>query len=218
MTEEYKNELILRISRLNYTDRIYVKRTLTLCALCLFSLFLGYFMHFLPIGESEGVKRIITSHFCGFFSGLGLLDSVRAVIDFSLPDLVSVIAVALFGYTMLSGTLGKITLFFIGVKFGFCASILYESLVKSPVIEGGGSAFLLFAVCKTAILTALIFSALRSEDFSFSFGEIFLKSKHPHLSPLSREYVKTTLSTAGFTAIINTVYLVFQSLQGFTPL
>ncbi|MBE6538769.1 MAG: hypothetical protein E7671_04850 [Ruminococcaceae bacterium] len=218
MTEEYKNELISRISKLNYTSNVYIKRTLMLCLVCLFSLFCGYFLHFLPIAEAGEAKTILSSHLCGFFGGLRALDCIRAVISFTLPDLVSVLAITFFGYTMMSGMLGRLTLFCVGAKFGLCASLFYDLLIKNPIIYNGATAFALFAVCKAVILTALVFSVLRSEDFSYSYTEVFTKNRRPYLSPCSREYLKTMLSTAGFTAIINTIYLVFQSVQGYTPL
>lgn len=218
MTEEYRSKLISRISRLNYTNHIYVKRTALLVLLCVFALFFGYLSHFLFIGDKEGMELIFKAHFCGYFKGMSTPDSIRAVISFASPDFFAISAIMLLGYTMLSGIAGKLLLFLYSARLGWCLTFLFDFLINDPKINGGTSAFLLFAVCKLIIIVSLIFSALRSEDFSYRFGEIFSKNRHPYIGAQSIAHIKSMASTAGFTALINTIYLIFQSLSGFAPL
>ncbi|MBQ8208343.1 MAG: hypothetical protein IJZ89_06395 [Clostridia bacterium] len=213
MTEEYRNELFSRISRLKYTYHVYVKKTAQLVIICVFSLLCGYFLHFLSLGEKENINAILNEHFCNFFEGLGAMDCIRAAVSFALTDLIPIMVIMILGYTMISGIGGKIILCLYSLRLGWCGAFIYDFLIGEPVISGGTGAFVLFTLCKFSVLTALIFAALRSEDFSYKFGEIFGKKKHPYTEKQSFEYIKALTSTAGFTALINTIYLIFQSLS-----
>ncbi|MBR4296547.1 MAG: hypothetical protein IKT56_06920 [Clostridia bacterium] len=214
MTEEYRSELVSRILRLNNTNRLYIKRILFLILFGGVSLICGYFVSiFLPITDSN-ISVISASHFCGFFDGLGILDKIRALISFMSPDFWAVFLIMSMGYTMLASGLSKILFFGYTVRLGFCISYLYRFLIVSPNITDGTNAFVLFTVCKLIILIALVFSVIKSEDFSYQYADQFQKSSRPFFGQISMWHIKTTVSTCGFTALINIIYLIFQSLLG----
>ncbi|MEE0969816.1 MAG: hypothetical protein U0M06_10640 [Clostridia bacterium] len=220
MTEEYKSRLFSRISKLNYTNYTLLKRTGILICISLISLGVGYISGIFYGGDtaSSNVKDILISHFCGFFSGLGILDSIRAAISFTLGDIFFILSVLAVGYTMLSAALGKLILIIYSARLGGCIALLYDMLITDPCIENGKSAFALFILAKLSVLCALVFSVIQSEDFSFRFCEIFNKQRFPIKSRESVSYIKTLSSTAGFTALINIIYLIFQSIQKYTPI
>lgn len=214
MTEEYRSELVSRILRLNNTNRLYIKKILWLILFGGVSLICGYFVSILlPVTDSN-ISIISASHFCGFFDGLGILDRIRAVISFISPDFLAVFLIMSMGYTMLASGLSKILFFIYTARLGFCLSYLYKFLVVSSNITYGVNAFVLFTVCKLIILIALIFSVITSEKFSYNYADQFQKSSRPFLSQLSIGHIKTAVSTCGFTALINIIYLIFQGLLG----
>ncbi len=218
MTEEYRDKIILRIKRLNYSGFRYLRRTALPIFICICALLCGFLMSFAIEGASKGAELIFEAHFCCFFEKLDFLASMRAAVGFALPDFLYVIAFFLFGYTMLSGAAGRLILFLYGVRLGLCIGFIYDYLIVHPHISGGTSAFILFSVCKLIVFIALVFSALRSEDFSYSFAESFLKCRNPYFCPPSVSYLKCMLSSAGFTVLINMIYLIFQSLSDFVTL
>ena len=218
MTEDYRNRLFSRISRLNYTNYTNVKRILLLSLLCIVSITAGYIATLFFGEPTASINLILTSHFCGFFNGLGTLDCIRAAITFAAPDLAAMLILFVLGYTMLAGFGCKLVILCHCAKLGFCGGLIYEFLIAKPHITGEISAFIMFSICKLSVLTAIIISAIQSEDFSYSYGEIFGKNAHPFRSDRSIKYIKAMISTAGFTALINTIYLIFQSLQSHLPL
>ncbi len=218
MTEEYRSLLISRISKFNFTNYLFLKKAGILSILCILSALAGYFSEIFFLGDTESSFRILTAHFCGFFSGLGPLDGIRAVIVFASPEIILTAVLALAGYTMLSSVISKLSLVLYSVCFGGSISLLRSFLIEDKSICGGASAFMLFTVSKIFILFSLIFSSVLCEDFSYRFCKIFEKNRHPYRTGSSLEYIGIMSSSAGFTVIINTLYLIFQSIQGFTPL
>lgn len=219
MTEEYVGELFSRILKLNYTNHIYVKKALKNAGLCAVALICGYFLHFLFGSEQEKINEVLYAHFCYFFgSGATPVDCLRSAVYYAMHDVIPITVMMFSGYTMLSGICTKAILLLYSAELGFCSAFVYDFLIAEPKISGGIGAFSLFALCKLSAITALIFSAVRSEDFSYKFSEIFGRARHPLTEEKSREYLKTMISTAGYTAILNSIYLVFQSLSNLVPL
>ncbi len=218
MTEDYKEQFTSRIKKLNFTNHLSVKKALLLCALCLISLSLGFFAEPLIVSDKEKLIPLVISHFCGFFKGTGTIGAMRSAIAFAFPDMAVILFATVLGYTMLSGILGKITIVWFGARLGFCFKLLYDLLISDPQISSGKTAFILFCVCKLSVCIAVVFSIARSELFSYEFGRIFERCKHPFIERESIIYLKSMASTAGFSILLNIIYLIFQGLQSYTPI
>ncbi len=213
MTGEIKDALALRILKSTPKSKIYFGRIIGLASICLMGLFFGYMLHFLFLSEKEGIYSVIMSHFGAFYREKSFLEGIFATARYALGDMLLILCFTFFGYTMLSSPLCKITLALYSAFLGFCGVFVFELLIKDNLLSGGSGAFALFAMSKLILLTALIFSTLQSEDFSYRFSDIFRSERHPLISRESKNYLLSMISTAGFTAIINTVYLIFMSIQ-----
>ncbi|MGN1047467.1 MAG: hypothetical protein ACI4QZ_02555 [Eubacteriales bacterium] len=212
MTEEYRRQLCARITRLNETDYLYIKRIVKISFLCLFALFCGALVAGLIPCDAETLDALCEAHFCAFFDGLGPLDAVRSAVRFALPDLLCIFAVAFFGYTMLAFAGSTVCIFFCGARLGYC---FFSLLPAANHIENGTFAFVFFAVCKLLVLIALVFAASEAEGFSYVCRDIYGKRRFALLSEKSVRYIVLMTSTAGFTALINVIYLIFLHFQKF---
>ncbi len=213
MTGEIKDALALRILKFTPKSKIYFGRIIGLVSICLISLFCGYMLHFIFLSEKESIYSVIMSHFGAFYKEKNFLGCVFATARYALGDMLLISSLAFFGYTMLSSPLCKIALALYSALLGFCGAFVFELLIKDCLLSGGSGAFTLFAVSKLVLITTLIFSTLQSEDFSYRFSDIFRSERHPLLHRESKNHLLTMMSTAGFTAIINTIYLIFMSIQ-----
>ncbi len=218
MTEEYREALRSRIEKLNYTNYIGRKR-IALMLLTVAGAFLcGYLLSFLLLGREKALSEIFTAHFCGMFKEKDISDCIRSVIYFCSDDVFSILSIFFWGYSMLSGILGKLAMIIFSAKFGLTTALFWNFLIADPQISGGETGLTLFILCKSAIALAIIFAVITGEDFSYKFCEAYVKRYGFFASDQSAEYCKSMLSTAGFTVIINTLYLIFQNIQGHVPL
>lgn len=218
MNDEYRNLFYSRISKYNCANRLQLKMMIKLCFFCILSLLCGYLIHLLSVNAKEKIYDIMYHHFCYFYDGTEIFGCIKSTVAFALNDILPILSVAILGYTMLSGFGSKLILFVHGAKIGWCGAFIYDFLITDRCITGSTGAFILFILCKLSVLTALIFASLQSLDFSYKFCEMFGKCRHPFFEKKSIEYIKIMISTAGFTALINTIYLIFQSFSGLTPL
>ena len=213
MTSEIKDVVALRISKFTSKNKIYFARIVGLLSICLLSLFCGYMLHFLFLFEKESIYSIVSSHFGAFYREKNFIKCVFATARYALGDMLLISAFAFFGYTMLSSILSRITLALYSVLVGFCGAFVFDLLIRENLLSGGSGAFTLFAVSKIVILTVCVFCTLQIEDFSYRFSDIFRSERHPLLHRDSKAFLVTMISNAGFTAIINTIYLIFMSIQ-----
>lgn len=213
MTGEINDAIALRILKITPKSKIFLTRVIGLISISLLSLFCGYMLHFLFADEKEDIYSVIMSHFGAFFREKSFLESIFVTARYALGDMLLISCFAFFGYTMLSSPLCRIALAFYSAVLGFCGAFVFELLIKDNLLSGGSGAFTLFAMSKLILLTALIFCTLKSEDFSYSFSDIFRSERHPLMHRESKNHLITMMSTAGFTAIINTLYLIFMSIQ-----
>lgn len=213
MTGEYNDALALRILKFTPKSKIILRRIIGLASISLVSLFFGYMLHFLFVFQREEIYSVIVSHFGAFYKEKSFLENVFATARYSMGDILLISSFAFFGYTMLSSLLSKATLAVYSAILGFCGAFVFELLIKDSMLSGGSGAFTLFATSKLLLLTALIFCTLQSEDFSYVFSDIFRSERHPLMHIQSKRHIITMISTAGFTAIVNTIYLIFMSIQ-----
>ncbi len=213
MTGKYKDALALRILKFTPTSKIFLSRIVGLISICLLGLFCGYMLHFLFLYEKEKIYSVILSHFGAFYREKSFLGCIFATARYSLGDMLLISAFAFFGYTMLSSPLCKATLALYSTLLGWCGAFVFDLLIKDNLLSGGSGAFALFAVSKMALMTAFIFCTMNSEDFSYRFSDLFRSERHPLFHCESKSFLLSMISTAGFTAIINTLYLIFMSIQ-----
>ncbi|MBR3967450.1 MAG: hypothetical protein IKJ91_10305 [Clostridia bacterium] len=211
MTGEYKDALALRILKFTPIRKIILGRITKLISICLLGLFCGYMLHFLFGNES--IYPVILTHFGAFFKDKSFLQCVFAIARYALFDMLFISFIAFFGYTMLSSPLCKAAITIYSAILGWCGAFVFDLLIKDNLMSGGSGAFALFAMSKLAILTALIFCTMQSEDFSYRFSDIFRIERHPFFHRESKIFILTMISTAGFSAIIHTLYLIFMSIQ-----
>ncbi len=215
MTEEYRRELISRIEKLNFTNKIFIKRICHRGIFCLCSLFLGVFAAFVLFNEKD-YSLPVAFHICSFFNGLNLLQSVRAVICYAADDCLFTLIIFLLGYTMVTCGGGKLLLAIYSVRSGIGLYSILDVAVLSGIIDGGISAFVFFLLTKLIIFAVLVFASIKSEDFSYGYRSLCDKIKYPILSKESKTHIITTLSSVGFTIIINALYLIFQHLCNYS--
>lgn len=218
MTEEYRNELISRISKLNGTSRLYIKRFFITLALCLCAAFLGLLIYLLLPLDIEAEKNFFFSHFCSFFDGGSFFSAARDILSFSQTDFVFLLLIMLSGYTMVPTVVSRALVLWRSAEIGYITSAIYVFLISENSISFSKGAFALFVLCKVMILLLLIFAALESEDFSYRFSGIFGRTNRPYFSVSSASYLKKLLCVTGFSVIINTLYLIFQAIQNYSPL
>lgn len=215
MNGEYRSELISRITKLNCTNKIYIRRLLRSVALVAVFIFLGVLL-FLPFAENEALPNIVARHLCGFYKEQGIIDCIRSTLSFAAFDFIVIMLMFFTGYTMIARGTGSILLIILCLRGGFICSCMYHFLVDRPIISGGAFAFSLFCLCKLLVLSASIFMFLEAESFSYKYKDMYGKLKSPLTSRESTRYMITAASSAGFTVLINTIYLIFQSLQNHT--
>ena len=218
MTEEYKVKLASRISNMSGTGRIYIKRFFITFALCAASIFLGLLLYLLMPISADTSNDYFMSHFCYMFDGSSFSAAIKTVIRFARGDFALLIFIMLSGYTMVSGIISRMILFGHSVCLGYLLAAAHVFLISNGNISHAEGAFVLFFVCKLSVLLIHIFSTLESEDFSFRFARVFEKTSRPCFLPLSVNHLKIMLSAAGFSVIINALYLIFQHIQNYTPI
>lgn len=213
MTSEIKDSVALRILKFTPRSKIFLTRAVGPISISLLSIFCGYMLHFLFTSEKEAIYSVILSHFGAFYRDKSFLESIFVTARYALGDMLLICCFAFFGYTMLSSHLCRIALAVYSAVLGFCGAFVFELLIRDNLLSGGSGAFTLFAMSKLILLTALIFCTLQSEDFSYKFSDIFRSERHPLIHRESKNYLITMMSTSGFTAIVNTIYLIFMSIQ-----
>lgn len=212
MTEEYRNQFFSRILKLNYTQGPFILKVAKISLLCVFSLLAGYFLHFAFPADNDSTA-LIKEHFSTFFENFQLNDALSVSVTFTLFDTICILLSALLGFTMLSGVIGKTVVILYSARLGTVVSYIADTL---PSAEENGviiTAVVLFVLSKAIILFALVFTEVKSEFFSYEFCEIFKKKRHPFLEKDTTNYLIFSASTAGFAAIINTLYLLFRYLM-----
>ncbi len=213
MTSEFKNAIYLRNLKFTPTNKIFLRRMMGFISICMLGLLCGYMIHFLFLSEKENIYSVIFSHFGAFFKEKSFLQCLFAAARYAIGDMLLISFFAFFGYTMIASPLCKTALALYSALLGWCGAFVFELLIKDDLLSGGSGAFALFAMSKLALLTALVFSAMQSEVFSYRFSDIFRSERHPLFHKESKNHLLTMISTAGFTAIINILYLIFMSIQ-----
>ena len=215
MTENYVSAHFAGISRFNGTDFFYLKRTLKMFLFCAAGLAAGIVLASLfPCSETE-LKALGNAHFCTFFDGLSAIRCVKNAVRFALADMLSVIITAFFGFTMLACGCSAVMLIFRGAQFGYCFCSL---LPLSHMMTGGARALALFALAKLLILAALVFAASEAEGFSYFFRDSYGKRPRTLKGIIPLRYAVMSASTAGFTVLVNTLYLLFIHFQDISML
>ena len=216
MTEEYKAELFSRIEKLSRENVRTAKRYFLFFVFCLAFTAAGFFVGRLSDGGSAA-EELTKAHFCSFFDGAGLAEKIRGIVSFSLPDMLFILAVSALGYVMLRGAV-LLPLSVMSARLGVCLSLLYGTLVESPAVENGETAFILFAACKILVLLAASAAAAKSERFSYTYGSLFTRYRAPFLSEESTDYIKFSLSAAGTSVAMNAIYIFFMAVQKYKPI
>ena len=217
MTKEHFFKYSLTEQKYSEINLIKLKRIVHLVATIAIFVLCGFFA-FPLLCKGKDFSGALCAHFCSFFGDMGLIESLRAFTRFCLPDLVFLVFLTFSGYTMIPSIICKTTLSVYGFRIGYSLSVLYENLILSPIICNGTGAFILFISAKFVIVCTFIYSVLKSEDFSFSFSSDFAKLKHPLVGKNSLSYLKNSASLCGCTIIINAIYLIFLTIQKFTPI
>ncbi len=212
MTEEYRNQFFSRILKLNFTQRPFIIKAVKILLICIFSALAGYFLHFAFPAEN-GATTLIKDHFSTFFENFRLKNAVATAVTFTLFDTACILFTASLGFTMLSGIIGKAVIMLCSARLGTVISYIVDILFYAENGSVGMWAFILFVISKAIVLFALIFTEVKSEFFSYEFCEIFEKKRHPFLEKSTINYLIFSASTAGFTVIINTLYLLFRYLM-----
>ena len=223
MTEEYKAELFSRIEKLSRENVRTAKRYFLFLVFCLAFTAAGFFVGRLSDGGSAS-EELTKAHFCSFFDGTGLAEKIRGIVSFSLPDMLFILAVSALGYVMIRGA-ALLPLSVMSARLGVCLSLLYGTLVESPAVKNGETAFILFAACKILVLLAASaaaeisrVSAEKSERFSYTYGSLFTRYRAPFSSEESTDYIKFSLSAAGTSVIVNAIYIFFMAVQKYKPI
>lgn len=216
MTEEYKAELFSRIEKLSRENVRTAKRYFLFLVFCLAFTAAGFFVGRLSDGGSAS-EELTKAHFCSFFDGTGLAEKIRGIVSFSLPDMLFILAVSALGYVMIRGA-ALLPLSVMSARLGVCLSLLYGTLVESPAVKNGETAFILFAACKILVLLAASAAAEKSERFSYTYGSLFTRYRAPFSSEESTDYIKFSLSAAGTSVIVNAIYIFFMAVQKYKPI
>lgn len=216
MTEEYKAELFSRIEKLSRENVRTAKRYFLFLVFCLAFTAAGFFVGRLSDGGSAS-EELTKAHFCSFFDGTGLAEKIRGIVSFSLPDMLFILAVSALGYVMIRGA-ALLPLSVMSARLGVCLSLLYGTLVESPAVKNGETAFILFAACKILVLLAASAAAEKSERFSYTYGSLFTRYRAPFSSEESTDYIKFSLSAAGTSVVVNAIYIFFMAVQKYKPI
>lgn len=216
MTEEYKVELFSRIEKLSRENVRTAKRYFFFFLFCIAFATAGFFIGKHSDGGTVAVG-LTKAHFCSFFDSADFAEKVRSIVSFSFPDMLFILAISALGYVMLRGA-ALLPLSVLSARLGVCLSLLYGTLVESPVIENGKTAFILFVSCKTIVLLAASAAALKSESFSYTYGSLFTRYRAPFSSEESKYYIKFSLSAAGTSVLVNVIYIFFMVIQKYKPI
>ena len=128
-----------------------------------------------------------------------------------------ILAVSALGYVMIRGA-ALLPLSVMSARLGVCLSLLYGTLVESPAVKNGETAFILFAACKILVLLAASAAAEKSERFSYTYGSLFTRYRAPFSSEESTDYIKFSLSAAGTSVVVNAIYIFFMAVQKYKPI
>ena len=212
MTDNYRSELFSRIKKLNFSNMQIVGQ-----AFHLFLIFFAFFVLFFGAGyiirPDESTKNVVTDFFCTGFADKNFFSFLRQAVSFASADFYSALLILISGYTMLSFPISTLCLIFTAAKSGYCFSCLWQILIDPGRLSGGGATFAYFAICKACVLAALIFVTICARDFSYRYSDLYRRSSRPLTSPESANYATVALSGAGFTALINLLFLTFQYIS-----
>lgn len=212
MTDNYRSELFSRIRKLNFTNAHFFGQ-----AFRLFLLFSAFFSLFYLLGSltaiGENAKKIAVDFFCIGFKNSGPFAFLLQALSFSCSDFYLSLIIFISGYTMLSFPVSALCLAYAGAKSGYCFSCLWQILIRSGDLSGGGATFAYLAVCKLCVTAAMIFICVCARDFSYRYSDIYRKVSRPLTSPESVNYATVAVSAAGLTVLINLLFLTFQYIS-----
>ena len=212
MTDNYRSELYSRIRKLNFTNAQFAGQ-----AVRLFLLYSAFFALFFGtgylIGAGENAQGLVGDFFCAGFDDVGFFSFFKQAFSFASSDFYLALIILASGYTMLAVPVSGISLAYFGAKSGFCFSLLWQILIDSGKLSGGGATFAYLAICKLCVLTAMIFITVCARDFSYGYSDIYRRSSRPISSPESANYALVTISSAGVTVLINFIFLSFQYIS-----
>ncbi len=212
MTDNYRSELFSRIRKFNFTNAVVIGQ-----AFRLFLLFCAFFIFFFGVGYltviGENTKSAVSDFFCAELKDSGFIYYLKQTFSFSSPDFYLALIILVSGYTMLAVPVSAFCLAYMGAKSGFCFSHLWQILIGSGKLSGGGATFAYLAICKLCVLIAVIFITICARDFSYKYSDIYRRSARPLSSPESANYALITLSSAGITVLINLLFLTFQFIS-----
>ena len=215
MTDNYRSELFSRIRKLNFTHASVIGQMLRL-----FLLFLAFFSLFFCIGYvikvGDSAQETVCDLFCSGFKNSEILELSQKAFAFASSDFLLILIVFASGYTMLAAPISTLCLTYAGAKYGFCFSSLWKILIDSNSLSGGGAAFAYLAVCKLCVLVTLFFVTVCSRNFSYRYSDIYRRSPRPLSMPESTNYSVISLSSAGFSVLINLTFMFFVFISPLT--
>ena len=215
MTDNYRSELFSRIRKLNFSHASVIGQMLRL-----FLLFLAFFSLFFCIGYvikvGDFAQETVCDLFCSGFKNSEILELSQKAFAFASSDFLLILIVFASGYTMLAAPISTLCLTYAGAKYGFCFSSLWKILIDSNSLSGGGAAFAYLAVCKLCVLVTLFFVTVCSRNFSYRYSDIYRRSPRPLSMPESTNYSVISLSSAGFSVLINLTFMFFVFISPLT--
>ena len=215
MKDNYRSELFLRIRKLNFTHASVIGQMLRL-----FLLFLAFFSLFFCIGYvikvGDFAQETVCDLFCLGFKNSEILELTQKAFAFASSDFLLILILFASGYTMLAAPISTLCLTYAGAKYGFCFSSLWKILINSNSLSGGGAAFAYLAVCKLCVLVTLFFVTVCSRNFSYKYSDIYRRSPRPLSTPESTNYSVISLSSAGFSVLINLTFMFFMFISPLT--
>ena len=215
MTDNYRSEIFSRIRKLNFTNATIVGQMFRL-----FLLFLTFFSLFFCIGYvtkvGDSAQKTVCDLFCIGFKNSKILALAQNAFAFASSDFFLILTIFISGYTMLASPISAICLAYAGAKYGFCFSSLWKILIDSNFLSGGGATFAYLAICKLCILVTLIFVTVCSRSFSYRYSDIYRRSPRPLSTPESTNYSVISLSSAGFSVLINLTFMFFIFISPLT--
>lgn len=206
----------LGAERPNGENYILVSRAARIFAFSLVFFAVGYLLSaFFPNGD---VSRTTISHFCRFFEGADARSAVLRVLRFARWDMLALLFCGASGLVMLR----RARLVFPALSalvFGVCIGKLKEALLASAVIDGGATAFALFAACKLIQLAALAMTAAEADIFYYEYAPYVTRvARRADAAARIRELALRTLSAVGFSVTVNVIYLAFTALQKYNSI
>ena len=186
----------------------------------LFLLFLAFFSLFFCIGYvikvGDFAQETVCDLFCLGFKNSEILELTQKAFAFASSDFLLILILFASGYTMLAAPISTLCLTYAGAKYGFCFSSLWKILINSNSLSGGGAAFAYLAVCKLCVLVTLFFVTVCSRNFSYKYSDIYRRSPRPLSTPESTNYSVISLSSAGFSVLINLTFMFFMFISPLT--